>query len=80
MIQPGLGHRTSYEEPGVLMTFCLSSIVKEFASTTPDAPALTFEDRTLSFSELNHRSSRVANALAGLGVGRQLQRGGLSGP
>ena len=52
------------------MSFCPASIVRRFAGSTPDAPALTFEDRTLSFRELDDRSSRVANALAALGVGR----------
>jgi acyl-CoA synthetase (AMP-forming)/AMP-acid ligase II len=51
------------------MSFSLSSIVRGFADTTPNAPALSFEGEMLSFVDLNLRSSRVANALAGLGVG-----------
>ena len=52
------------------MSFSLASIVREFADVTPTAPALTFEGEMLSFRDLDLRSSRVANALAGLGVGQ----------
>ncbi|MBI3898385.1 MAG: amino acid adenylation domain-containing protein [Gammaproteobacteria bacterium] len=38
------------------------------AATRPDATALTFEDRTLSYNELNRRANRVAHALLALGV------------
>lgn len=50
------------------MSFTLATIVREHVSKTPDAPALTFECATLSFAELDERSSRVANALMDIGV------------
>ncbi len=50
------------------MTFCLASIVRDHARATPEAPALTYEDTTISFGELDERSSRVANALVNAGI------------
>ena len=50
------------------MSFSIASIVREFAASTPDAPALSFEGATTSFSQLDQRSSRVANALLDSGV------------
>lgn len=49
-------------------SFSLASIVREHAAATPDAPALSFEGTTMSFAELDSRSSRVASALLGEGV------------
>ncbi len=50
------------------MTFCLASIVRDHARTTPDAPALTYGGATTSFGELDDRSSQVANALLASGI------------
>ena len=36
---------------------------------SPDAPAIEFEGRTITFGELDARSNQLANALAGVGVG-----------
>lgn len=36
---------------------------------TPDAPALTFEDKTLSYAQLNARANAVAATLQSVGVG-----------
>jgi len=36
---------------------------------TPEATALIFEDRKLSYAELDRRANRIAHALQGLGVG-----------
>ena len=39
------------------------------ARATPDAPAFLFDDRTLSYAELDERSNRIANRLIAMGVG-----------
>ena len=52
------------------MSFTLADVVREHARIRPDAPALTCGDRTLSFADLDRRSSQVANALTAAGVGR----------
>ena len=41
------------------------------ARTTPDAPAIAFEDRLLSFAELERRANLLAAALATRGVGAE---------
>lgn len=51
-------------------SFTLAAVVRDHATATPGAPALSFEGVTLSFAELHARSSRVANALLGSGVQR----------
>ncbi len=53
-----------------ISSFTLARVVREFSVRTPDAPAVSFEGVTLSFSQLDERSSRVANALAADGVGK----------
>lgn len=52
------------------MSFTLASIVRQHAQARPAAPALTFEGVTWSFSELDEKSSRCANALRQCGVGQ----------
>lgn len=53
------------------MQFSLAGIIREQVASRPDAPALTAQERTLTFAELDARSSRVAQALAAEGVGSQ---------
>jgi long-chain acyl-CoA synthetase len=45
-----------------------ATIIREHAAARPGAPALTFEDATLSFAELDALSSWSANALLAEGV------------
>jgi len=47
----------------------LSGVLKEQARTLGDKIFLYFEDREISFAEINRLTNRVANGLAGLGVG-----------
>jgi long-chain acyl-CoA synthetase len=53
------------------MEFSLAGIIRQQAALRPDAPALTSTGRTLTFAELDRRSSQVAQALATEGVGHQ---------
>ncbi|GAB4391148.1 MAG: hypothetical protein Tsb0032_01610 [Kiloniellaceae bacterium] len=46
----------------------LHSLISDRARQCPDAVALEFEDRRLSYAELERRSSRLAHHLRGLGV------------
>lgn len=46
----------------------LADIVRTHARERPDAPALLFEGRTVTFGELDERSSRLAVALGSAGV------------
>ena len=50
------------------MGFNLADLVRLHASRTPEAPCLTFEGTTLTFADLDERSSRVANALRAKGL------------
>jgi long-chain acyl-CoA synthetase len=46
----------------------VAAIVRTHGRERPDAPAIEFEGRTVTFGELDERSSRLANALAAAGV------------
>ncbi|SDL64465.1 long-chain-fatty-acid--CoA ligase [Maricaulis salignorans] len=46
----------------------IDHIVAHNVATTPDAPAITFEDRTLSYRELDARTSALADSLTQLGA------------
>ena len=48
----------------------LGTVVERHASARPDAPALRYFTRDISYGELDAMAGRFANALAGLGVGR----------
>jgi long-chain acyl-CoA synthetase len=45
-----------------------AQLIREHARLRPEAAALTFENKTWSFSQLHERSSRVGNALSAAGV------------
>ena len=47
---------------------CLHELFEEQAEQHPEAPALVFEDRQLSYAELNARANRLAHYLRSLGV------------
>nr|WJJ09222.1 non-ribosomal peptide synthase [Streptomyces spectabilis] len=48
---------------------CLHTWFERTAASRPDAVAVEFEDRRLSYGELNARANRLARHLRGLGVG-----------
>ncbi|MCC5972566.1 MAG: LLM class flavin-dependent oxidoreductase [Rubellimicrobium sp.] len=48
---------------------CLHHAFERQAAGTPDAPALTFENTTLSYAEVNARANSAAHRLVALGVG-----------
>ena len=52
------------------MTFSTAAIVQQWARETPDAPALTLGDTTLSWADLQARTQAVAGALRADGVGK----------
>jgi amino acid adenylation domain-containing protein len=47
----------------------LPSLFEGEVERAPDAPAVVFEDRSLTYAELNARANRLAHYLASLGVG-----------
>jgi len=53
------------------MTASLADIVRRHGSERPDAAALVYGDQTVTFAELDERSSRCAAALQAAGVGTQ---------
>jgi long-chain acyl-CoA synthetase len=46
----------------------IAGIVRHHGRERPDAPAIEYDGRTITFSELDARSSQLASALAALGV------------
>ncbi|HEX8695859.1 MAG TPA: amino acid adenylation domain-containing protein, partial [Longimicrobium sp.] len=48
---------------------CVYELFEAQAERTPDAVALTFDGRSLTYRELNARANRLAHYLRGLGVG-----------
>jgi long-chain acyl-CoA synthetase len=47
----------------------VAGIIRSHAAARPDAIAIEFDGRSVTFGELDDRSSRLANALAAAGVG-----------
>ncbi len=56
---------TTHPVPDTTLTALIEARIK----ASPDAPALTFGDETLSFAELDRRSAALAGRLAALGTG-----------
>jgi amino acid adenylation domain-containing protein len=48
---------------------CVHQLFEEQAARAPDAPAVVFEDRLLTYRELNERANQLARYLKKLGVG-----------
>jgi long-chain acyl-CoA synthetase len=57
--------------PGVTDIKSLADIVRVHGKDRGDQPAIEFEGRTITFAELDQRSSQVAQALQAAGVGAQ---------
>jgi amino acid adenylation domain-containing protein len=55
----------SQEGPGLLL---VPRLFEAQATRTPEAPAVAFEDQTLSYGELNRRANGLARRLCGLGL------------
>jgi amino acid adenylation domain-containing protein len=47
---------------------CLHELFEAQVRQTPDSPALTFDDQTLTYRELNARANQLAHYLRGLGA------------
>jgi amino acid adenylation domain-containing protein/non-ribosomal peptide synthase protein (TIGR01720 family) len=48
---------------------CVHQLIEAQAARTPDAPAVSFNGRTLSYHDLNQQANRIAHSLRELGVG-----------
>src|SRR4051794_3085801 len=49
----------------------LAEVLRRQAARRPDAAGVIYEDRKTGYAELDRRASRIANALADLGIRRQ---------
>jgi amino acid adenylation domain-containing protein/non-ribosomal peptide synthase protein (TIGR01720 family) len=65
-------NRTDAEYPA---DRCIHAAFEAQAARTPDAVALTFEDRSLTYAELNAQANRIAHHLQRRGVGPETRVG-----
>ena len=61
------------------MEFNLADVFETVATTVPDTEAIVWRDLRLTYAELDRRANRLANVLAGAGLGAHSDRVGLSG-
>ncbi|HEX5871728.1 MAG TPA: amino acid adenylation domain-containing protein, partial [Longimicrobium sp.] len=54
---------------------CMHELFEAQVLRTPDAPAATCDDRTLTYAELNAAANRLAHHLRGLGIGPEVRVG-----
>jgi acyl-CoA synthetase (AMP-forming)/AMP-acid ligase II len=50
--------------------FTIADVIRKQSSLRPNSPAVTYGNSTLSFADIEERSSRAANALIAAGVGK----------
>ncbi len=60
----------AFPQPG-----CLQEIFESQVESTPDAPALVFERRTLTYRQLNEQANQLAHYLRKQGVGPEVRVG-----
>ncbi len=51
---------------------CIHQLIETQAEITPDQPAVTFEEDTLTYAQLNRRANQLAHRLQKLGVGKEV--------
>ncbi|WP_147093012.1 non-ribosomal peptide synthetase, partial [Myxococcus virescens] len=72
-------HRLVEELRGTASTYprdaSLSVLFEQQAQRTPDAVAVEYEDRQLTYGELNRRANQLAHHLKGMGVGLEVRVG-----
>src|SRR5262249_45305094 len=56
-------------EEGYLLDLCLHQLIEAQTARTPDALAVIFEDRQLSYRQLNERANQLAHFLRSASVG-----------
>lgn len=59
----------------IYLSLCVHAIVEKQAWQTPDAVAVEFENRVLTYSELERQANRVARYLRSVGVARESRVG-----